>query len=199
MYRQGVKAAAVSRAGNVWSFAMKKACPDLAVDACALCCDCRGVQPCTQLPDGQFPHARHARIARRANLSQVSALATSGKSKPSSRASRLDEEGRFGRSSRYVGRGCGGRGWHVRRTWRMRTAKSCGSGAPKQALRSRDLSCERRWQPSKGHRGERDISRKTIAQGMPVDLALPVVTAACFSCCRRAMGEVVTRHSLRPL
>ena len=151
------------------------------------------------LPDGQIAHTRHAKIARRANLSQASALAPSGKSQRCSRASRLDEEGRFGRSSRYVGRGCGGRGWHVRRTWRMRTAKSCGSGAPKQALRSRDPSCERRWQPSKGHRGERDINRNTIAQGMPADPALPVVTAACFFCCRRAMGEVVTRHSLRPL
>ena len=40
---------------------------------------------------------------------------------------------------------------------------------------------------------------KTIAQGMPVDLAKPVVTAACFFCCRRAMGEAITRHSLRPL
>jgi hypothetical protein len=40
---------------------------------------------------------------------------------------------------------------------------------------------------------------KTIAQGMPVDLAEPVVTAACFFCCRRAMGEAITRHSLRPL
>jgi hypothetical protein len=34
---------------------------------------------------------------------------------------------------------------------------------------------------------------------MPDDLADPVVTAACFSCCRRAMGEAFTRHSLRPL
>src|SRR5262245_20381482 len=40
---------------------------------------------------------------------------------------------------------------------------------------------------------------KTIARGMPVDLAEPVVTAACFFCCRRAMGEAITRHSLRPL
>src|SRR5882762_6864117 len=39
---------------------------------------------------------------------------------------------------------------------------------------------------------------KTIAQGMPVDPAPPVVTAACFFCCRRAMGEAITRHSLRP-
>jgi hypothetical protein len=34
---------------------------------------------------------------------------------------------------------------------------------------------------------------------MPDDLAEPVVTAACFLCCRRAMGEAFTRHSLRPL
>jgi hypothetical protein len=40
---------------------------------------------------------------------------------------------------------------------------------------------------------------KTIAQGVPDDLAEPVVTAACFFCCRRAMGEAFTRHSLRPL
>jgi hypothetical protein len=84
---QGARAAAVGRAENVWSFAMKKACPDI-------CCDGRGLPPCTHLPDGQFPHAPHAQIARRANLPQVSALATSGKSERPSRASRLDEEGR---------------------------------------------------------------------------------------------------------
>jgi hypothetical protein len=56
------------------------------------------------LHDGQFTHAGHAQIARRANLSQLSALASSGKSKASFRASRLDEEGRYGRSSRNVGR-----------------------------------------------------------------------------------------------
>jgi hypothetical protein len=33
---------------------------------------------------------------------------------------------------------------------------------------------------------------------MPVDPAEPVVTAACVFCCRRAMGEAITRHSLRP-
>src|ERR1700692_312556 len=71
----------------------------------------------THLPTTQFSHARHAQIARRANLSHASALAASGKSQRCSRASRLDEEGRFGRSSRYVGRGCGGRCGHVRRTW----------------------------------------------------------------------------------
>ena len=39
-----------------------------------------------------------------------------------------------------------------------------------------------------GSQGERAISVKTIAQGMPDDLAEPVVTAACFLFCRRAMG-----------
>jgi hypothetical protein len=42
-------------------------------------------------------------------------------------------------------------------------------------------------------------SVKTIAQGMPDDSAEPVVTAASFSICWRAMGEAVARHSLRPL
>jgi hypothetical protein len=34
---------------------------------------------------------------------------------------------------------------------------------------------------------------------MPDDPAEPVVTAASFSICWRAMGEAFTRHSLRPL
>ena len=42
-------------------------------------------------------------------------------------------------------------------------------------------------------------SVKTIAQGMPDDPAEPVVSAASFSYCWRAMGEAVARHSLRPL
>ena len=40
---------------------------------------------------------------------------------------------------------------------------------------------------------------KTIAQGMPDDPADPVVTAASFFICRRAMGAACTRPSLRPL
>jgi hypothetical protein len=34
---------------------------------------------------------------------------------------------------------------------------------------------------------------------MPDVLAEPVVTAACYFCCRRAMGAACTRHSQRPL
>jgi hypothetical protein len=54
--------------------------------------------------DGQSTHACHAQIARRANVPQFGALAPSGKSKASSCPSRLDGEGRYGRSSRNVGR-----------------------------------------------------------------------------------------------
>ena len=49
-----------------------------------------------------------------------------------------------------------------------------------------------------GSQGERAISVKTIAQGMPDVLAEPVVTAACLLFGRRAMGAASTRHSLRP-
>jgi hypothetical protein len=57
-------------------------------------------------PDGQFTHICDAGFARRANLPHLPTLApSSGKSKASSSASRLDEEGRYGRSSRNVRRG----------------------------------------------------------------------------------------------
>ena len=81
----------------------------------------------------------------------------------------------------------------------MRTAKSCGPGLPTLRLSSRDDDlADDGGKKARSPRRSR-ISRKTIAQGMPVDLAEPVVTAACFFCCRRAMGEAFTRHSLRPL
>jgi hypothetical protein len=50
-----------------------------------------------------------------------------------------------------------------------------------------------------GSQGERDISVKTVAQGMPDDSAEPVVPSPCFLLCTGAMGEAFTRHSLRPL
>jgi hypothetical protein len=110
----------------------------------------------------QFPHSPHAQIARRANLPHPSALALSGKSQRSSRASRLVEEGRFGRSSRHVGRGCDGRGWHVRRARRTRTVKSRGPGTPwlvpswRQCLRIAPMTVTKRsWTP-----GRTRISRK---------------------------------------
>jgi hypothetical protein len=48
-------------------------------------------------------------------------------------------------------------------------------------------------------RGERAISRNTIAQGRPVDWLNLVVAAASFFYCWRAMGAASTRPSLRPL
>src|SRR5260221_12120332 len=49
-----------------------------------------------------------------------------------------------------------------------RTAKSCGSDAPRPASSLREEA--QATVPTKpGHRGEREISRKTIARGMPGD------------------------------
>src|SRR5258708_31389025 len=50
----------------------------------------------------------------------------------------------------------------------MRTAKSCGSDAPRPASSLREEA--QATVPNKpGHRGEHEISRKTIARGMPGD------------------------------
>jgi hypothetical protein len=52
-----------------------------------------------------------------------------------------------------------------------------------------------------GHRGERDISRKTIARGMPGDSGVTVVTTlVCYlHTAHEAAGASGARHSLRPL
>ena len=78
-------------------------------------------------------------------------------------------------------------------------AKSCGPGLPTLRLRSRADDLADDGGKKARSPGRSRISRKAIAQGMPDDLAEPVVAAACFLFCRRAMGEAVTRHSLRPL
>jgi hypothetical protein len=85
------------------------------------------------------------------------------------------------------------------RTASERTTKACGPGAPVAGAKS-----ARRFagdgDTKVGLAGARTIyAVNTIVQGMSVDPAEPVVPAACVFCCRRAMGEVVTRHSLRPL
>ena len=48
------------------------------------------------------------------------------------------------------------------------------------------------------HRGEREISRKTIVQGRPDETGEPVVLPPC-SLCTGPMGASDTRLSLRPL
>jgi hypothetical protein len=52
-----------------------------------------------------------------------------------------------------------------------------------------------------GHRGEREVSRKTIARGMPGRSGVTVVTMlVCFVLFRtRGCGALGARHSLRPL
>src|SRR6266404_5243150 len=50
----------------------------------------------------------------------------------------------------------------------MRTAKSCGSDAPGLASSLRE-EAQMTVSNKPGHRGEREVSRKTIARGMPGD------------------------------
>src|SRR6266403_2644073 len=61
-----------------------------------------------------------------------------------------------------------------------RTAKSCRSGAPMPASSLRD-EAQATVSNKHGHRGEHEVSRKTIARGMPGDSGVTVVTMlVCF-------------------
>ena len=81
----------------------------------------------------------------------------------------------------------------------LRTAKSCGSDAP-------TLVSSRRSNPSAtvarkpGHRGEHDISRKTIAQGVPGVSGVPVYSCALLptTIAHEAAGASRTRHFPAP-
>src|SRR6266436_5364829 len=80
-----------------------------------------------------------------------------------------------------------------------RTAKSCGSDAPivgvKPVRRSAGDGVKKR-----GHRGEREVNRKTIARGMPGRSGVTAVTNSyAFFIAYEAAGALGTRHSLRPL
>jgi hypothetical protein len=113
------------------------------------------------------------------------------------RASRLDSK-RGVSADRHDtwGAGCGGRFGDARDSV-VRTngadadAKACGPGLqtlrPSRAVTSRAMT----GAIKPGPRGERAISVKTIAQGMPDDLAEPVVTAASFF-------YLLAGHGLRP-
>src|SRR5216110_2145160 len=101
------------------------------------------------------------------------------------------------------GAGCGGRfcsGAQARTNERKRTAKSCGPGAATLAssLRS-DLQVTVEKEPA--HRGEHEVSRKTIAQGMSECFRCPVCSCApkCTFLAHETAGAARTRHSLRPL
>jgi hypothetical protein len=113
------------------------------------------------------------------------------------RASRLDSK-RGVSADRHDtwGAGCGGRFGDARDSV-VRTngadadAKACGPGLPtlrpSPAVTSRAMT----GAIKPGPRGERAISVKTIAQGMPDDLAESVVTAASFF-------YLLAGHGLRP-
>ena len=119
------------------------------------------------------------------------------------RPSRAHRRG-VSRSSRTWSAGCDGRmgdarEFFVRTNGADADAKACGPGLPtlrpSRAVTSRAMTGARK----PGSRGERAISVKTVAQGMPDDPAEPVVPSPCFFHCTGAMGEAVARHSLRPL
>src|SRR5712675_928747 len=81
-----------------------------------------------------------------------------------------------------------------------RTAKSCGSDAPMLASSLRE-EAQATVSNKPGHRGEREVSRKTIARGMPGDFRCDRGDYArvLFSFAREAAGASSARHSLRPL
>ena len=72
-----------------------------------------------------------------------------------------------------------------------RTAKSCGSDAPMLASSLRE-GAQATVSNKPGHRGEREVSRKTIARGMPGETGVTVVTTlvCLFLFCMRGCGRV---------
>src|SRR4029078_3141414 len=81
----------------------------------------------------------------------------------------------------------------------QRTAKSCRSDAPMLASSLRE-EAQATVSNKPGHRGEREVSRKTIARGMPGDFRCTCgdYTRVLFTA-HGAAGALGTRHSLRPL
>ena len=114
-------------------------------------------------------------------------------------------EGRS-RSSRNVGLGCDGR-FGVRRVFRAgrkrrrRTAKSCGPGAAMLAPSLAGSIPPMTVTTSPLHRGEHEVSRKAIAQGMSECFRSPVCSCAPIAqfLAHETAGAACTRHSLRPL
>src|SRR5258708_27107579 len=75
----------------------------------------------------------------------------------------VPKEGRCARHQR--GAGCGGRGRAKDDGAVLRTAKSCGSDAPIAGVKSCEKTRGMTVSNKRGHRGEREVSRKTIARG----------------------------------
>ena len=84
------------------------------------------------------------------------------------------------RSSRTLGVECGGRVGAWRRNAPTRTAKSCGPDIPTLISNWRQFPLMTGARKP-GPRGDHEGNRKTIAQGMPADFGVPVVTTlVCF-------------------
>jgi hypothetical protein len=103
-----------------------------------------------------------------------------------------------------LGWGCDGR-FGVRRFLRRtktsrRTAKSCGPGAAMLASSLRSYP-QVTVANKPAHRGEHEVSRKAIAQGMSECLRCPVCSCALSLryLAHETAGAARTRHSLRPL
>ena len=81
-----------------------------------------------------------------------------------------------------------------------RTAKSCGSDAPGLASSLRE-DAQATVATKPGRRGEHEVSRETIARGMPGDFRCDRGDYArvLISSAREAAGASRARHSLRPL
>jgi hypothetical protein len=98
-----------------------------------------------------------------------------------------------------VGSGMRWTRWHCRTSNATRTAKPCGPDLPTLRSSSVRRFTGRRWLSKPGHRGERGISRNPSRRECRlIRLNLWSLPPA-FFVCRRAMGEAITRHSLRPL
>src|SRR5712671_4415064 len=83
----------------------------------------------------------------------------------------------------------------------QRTAKSCRSDAPMLASSLRE-EAQATVSNKPGHRGEHEVSRKTIARGMPGDFRCDrgdYTRVLHLNFAREAAGAAGTRHSLRPL
>src|SRR6478609_8393089 len=73
----------------------------------------------------------------------------------------------------------------------VRTAKSCRSDAPMLASSLRE-EAQMTVSNKPGHRGEHEVSRKTIARGMPVRSGVTVVTTlGAFFLSARGCGCIV--------
>ncbi len=116
-----------------------------------------------------------------------------------SEASPAPTRGTFGHSSRDVGRDAMD-ALARRRCASMRTAKPCGPDAPTLASSSRRRFARATVAKKPGHRGEHEVSRKTIAQGSAGVFRRTCGDSACvlFHFAREAAGAARTRHSLRP-